>query len=383
MEAFDAAPGRRSPSSGTTKETREEFHANGKLYMVKVTPIGGAPFYLVDHKATVDHRSGHGRCRDQTAHVGHPQLVTIRPRGHPVVGHTAVGRDELAAWLAPLAVGELVDFARHRCRPADTNHFVTTADGEWVLNYIRASEDRGTRFLPALMAHLAARGVPVRTHGPMGRAAVAALAGKPAALVNRCPGPWLKPRLDHCRAVGAALACTPPPPSARCPAQSCGAAWRAATGAGCCPGGARRGPPARRRTGLPERRDYSATCPRVIHGDLFRDNVLWREGRVSECRVDFILPAPTASFSTSPWRYQRLVRRLPPWRRCWPVTPPPPAQRRRTGRLAGAAAGRGPRLRLLRLKSGITPARRNGHGHDPDHFRYPRKSAACPPSPHR
>ena len=31
------------------KETREEFRANGKLYMVKVTPAGKT-YYLVDHQ---------------------------------------------------------------------------------------------------------------------------------------------------------------------------------------------------------------------------------------------------------------------------------------------------------------------------------------------
>jgi hypothetical protein len=31
-------------------ETREEFRIKGKLYMVKVTPAIGKPYYLVDHQ---------------------------------------------------------------------------------------------------------------------------------------------------------------------------------------------------------------------------------------------------------------------------------------------------------------------------------------------
>ncbi|HUO43682.1 MAG TPA: DUF2782 domain-containing protein [Burkholderiales bacterium] len=30
------------------QETREEYRVNGKLYMVKVTPKSGVPYYLVD-----------------------------------------------------------------------------------------------------------------------------------------------------------------------------------------------------------------------------------------------------------------------------------------------------------------------------------------------
>ena len=50
MEAFDAALEPQVTIIRNDKETREEFRANGKLYMIKVTPVGGAPYYLVDHK---------------------------------------------------------------------------------------------------------------------------------------------------------------------------------------------------------------------------------------------------------------------------------------------------------------------------------------------
>lgn len=51
MEAFDAALEPQVTIVRNDKETREEFRANGKLYMVKVTPAGGGkPFYLVDQQ---------------------------------------------------------------------------------------------------------------------------------------------------------------------------------------------------------------------------------------------------------------------------------------------------------------------------------------------
>jgi hypothetical protein len=33
-----------------TEQTVEEFRANGKLYMIKITPKHGVPYYLVDDK---------------------------------------------------------------------------------------------------------------------------------------------------------------------------------------------------------------------------------------------------------------------------------------------------------------------------------------------
>lgn len=50
MEAFDAALEPQVTIVKSETETREEFRANGKLYMVKVTPAVGKPYYLIDHK---------------------------------------------------------------------------------------------------------------------------------------------------------------------------------------------------------------------------------------------------------------------------------------------------------------------------------------------
>ena len=51
--AFDAeaAPDEPEVTITTEKEqTVEEFRANGKLYMIKITPAHGVPYYLVDDR---------------------------------------------------------------------------------------------------------------------------------------------------------------------------------------------------------------------------------------------------------------------------------------------------------------------------------------------
>ncbi len=50
MEAFDAALEPQVTIVKKEAETREEYRIKGKLYMVKVTPSIGKPYYLVDRQ---------------------------------------------------------------------------------------------------------------------------------------------------------------------------------------------------------------------------------------------------------------------------------------------------------------------------------------------
>lgn len=50
MEAFDEALEPQVTIVKRETETREEFRIKGKLYMVKVTPAVGKPYYLVDRQ---------------------------------------------------------------------------------------------------------------------------------------------------------------------------------------------------------------------------------------------------------------------------------------------------------------------------------------------
>jgi hypothetical protein len=50
MEAFDEALEPQVTIVKKETETREEYRINGKLYMNKVTPAVGKPYYLVDNQ---------------------------------------------------------------------------------------------------------------------------------------------------------------------------------------------------------------------------------------------------------------------------------------------------------------------------------------------
>jgi hypothetical protein len=50
MEAFDENLEPQVTIVKSETETREEFRIKGKLYMVKVTPAVGKPYYLVDRQ---------------------------------------------------------------------------------------------------------------------------------------------------------------------------------------------------------------------------------------------------------------------------------------------------------------------------------------------
>ena len=63
MEAFDAALEPQVTIVKSEKDTREEYRLNGKLYMIKVTPTVGKPYYLVD-------RQGDGNFIESD--IGHP-----------------------------------------------------------------------------------------------------------------------------------------------------------------------------------------------------------------------------------------------------------------------------------------------------------------------
>jgi hypothetical protein len=48
VDADEAADAPQVTISRQTEQTVEEYRANGKLYMIKITPKHGVPYYLVD-----------------------------------------------------------------------------------------------------------------------------------------------------------------------------------------------------------------------------------------------------------------------------------------------------------------------------------------------
>jgi homoserine kinase type II len=122
--------------------------------------------------------------------------------------YTAVTAEELDAWLARYAQGALVDHAPIAAGIENTNYFVTTERGRYVLTlYERLPADELPFYLN-FMAHLARLGVDVPAPVPDRTGALFShLNGRPAGLVVRVEGaPVAAATVAACAAVGEALA---------------------------------------------------------------------------------------------------------------------------------------------------------------------------------
>src|SRR6478672_12090071 len=122
--------------------------------------------------------------------------------------YTTVSSEELDAWLARYALGALVELASIAAGIENTNYFVTTERGRFVLTlYERLPADELPFYLN-LMAHLARAGVEVPAPAPDRTGALfSVLNGRPAGLVARIDGKAIDaPTPAACAAVGDALA---------------------------------------------------------------------------------------------------------------------------------------------------------------------------------
>lgn len=204
---------------------------------------------------------------------------------------TRVSHDELLEHLTSYPLGELLGYQGIGEGVENTNYFVDTTDGRWVLTLFERTEEAGLPFFLGLMEHLAERGYPcpAPAHTRDGHA-LTQLNGRPAALVRRLTGnSVLFPTLQQCAAVGAALGelhtLAASFPLRR--ANERGTAWREATG--------------RQLLAVAEPEDVAliedelaaqaqldatALPQGVIHADLFRDNVLFVDERLSGV-IDF------------------------------------------------------------------------------------------------
>jgi homoserine kinase type II len=122
--------------------------------------------------------------------------------------YTTVTPDQLVSWLSQRAVGTLVDLRGISAGIENTNYFVTTTNGRYVLTLFEKLTAAELPFYLQLMAHLADRGIPsARPIPDIDGNLLGALNGKPATLVCFLPGIDVQvPDENHCADVGRVLA---------------------------------------------------------------------------------------------------------------------------------------------------------------------------------
>lgn len=205
---------------------------------------------------------------------------------------TKVSHAELKAFLQRYPVGELIGFQGIGEGVENTNYFVDTTDGRWVLTLFERLNYGDLPFFLGLMEHLAAHGFPsaMPLHTRDG-STLTTLNGKPAALVRRLTGQSvLFPDIEQCRQVGRALGemhVIGQSYPGRC-ANARGVAWREQIGQLL----AAKTSDASIRALIEDeltaqaRLDLTALPQGVIHADLFRDNVLFVDERLTGV-IDF------------------------------------------------------------------------------------------------
>jgi homoserine kinase type II len=121
---------------------------------------------------------------------------------------TEVSFDEAARLIEGLAIGELRVLAPCTGGIENTNYFADTDSGRFVLTLFERLRADELPFYLELMKHLADRGLPVPgPHADAAGALLLSLNGKPAAVVDRLPGAHhLAPDAADCASVGTMLA---------------------------------------------------------------------------------------------------------------------------------------------------------------------------------
>jgi homoserine kinase type II len=204
---------------------------------------------------------------------------------------TPVSDAELAQWLGNYSLGELRSSEPIEAGIENTNYFVTTTQGRYVLTLFERLPAEELPFYLQLMAHLARHGIPCPAPiADLSDRYLGVLNGKPAALVTRLPGRSLEdPHAAHCAELGALLA------RMHLAGRSYSAFLENPRGPKWWRFAAREVAPflddGKRRL-LEAELAFQAEqrfpdLPRgPVHADLFRDNTLWEDGRISGV-VDF------------------------------------------------------------------------------------------------
>jgi homoserine kinase type II len=122
--------------------------------------------------------------------------------------YTKVTATQLSDWLKRYSVGALVELKGIAAGIENTNYFVTTTHGRYVLTLFERLPREALPFYLKLMAHLARHGIPCPSPiADRKNRLLTELNEKPAALVTRLAGVVVQqPSPVHCAEVGAVLA---------------------------------------------------------------------------------------------------------------------------------------------------------------------------------
>ena len=121
---------------------------------------------------------------------------------------TPVSESQLAGWLKNYSVGTLAALEPIAAGIENTNYFVTTSQGRYVLTLFERLPAAELPFYLELMAHLARHGIPCPAPiADLNNRFLSSLNGKPAALVTRLAGASIEnPGAADCSELGALLA---------------------------------------------------------------------------------------------------------------------------------------------------------------------------------
>ncbi len=205
--------------------------------------------------------------------------------------YTTVTEAELSAWLGDYSLGQLLDLQGIASGIENTNYFVTTSNGRFVLTLFEKLSADELPFYLNLMAHLARHGIPCPA--PMANRHnqfLGTLKDKPACIVSRLNGKSIvNPTTAHCAAMGemlgqmhiAGMSFSQVMPNPR------GAAWRNATTPQVLPFlGVEQAALLQSEVALYAQQNTLALPQGLIHADLFRDNVLMFDDRIGGL-IDF------------------------------------------------------------------------------------------------
>lgn len=205
--------------------------------------------------------------------------------------YTPVTQGQLAAWLKGYSVGAPLALEPIAAGIENSNYFVTTTGGRYVLTLFERLPAAELPFYLELMAHLARHGIPCPAPvADLSDRYLSVLNGKPAALVTRLEGASLEgPGAAECAELGAVLARLHLAGRSFCGylENPRGPQWRRRAAAE-----VRAYLDGERRHLLDEELAFQSRqrfpeLPRgPVHADLFRDNALFLDGRISGV-IDF------------------------------------------------------------------------------------------------